>query len=87
MIQSNFKNKAVFLMSSILIILFLLLTHSTSQDNLNTHIKKKIFDECFDYYSFVQKDKGATKDIVTMCKDKTDNFSRELDLNTHFLLQ
>lgn len=53
---------------------------TTLYNNLQfkTHVKKAIFDECFQYYAVAEKANGISKDLISTCWDKADSWVKEI---------
>lgn len=44
----------------------------------STHVKRTIFDECFQYYANTHKEEGITKELISTCWNKTDSWLKEI---------
>ena len=44
----------------------------------STHVKRAIFDECFQYYSTTQQEEGISKELVATCWDKANDWTKEV---------
>lgn len=68
----TFLNATGFIALGILIGVFGTILFSNAKFNQN--IRKQVFDECFNYYSTVDKEHGIDAAAIQTCKDKAKDF-------------
>ena len=45
-----------------------------SNDNFDNNVRKQVFDECFNYYSNLDKSRGIDSTTIQTCKDRANEF-------------
>ena len=44
----------------------------------SAHVKKLIFDECFQYYAKKENESGVTKELTSLCWDKAEQWIKDI---------
>lgn len=49
-----------------------------SQLEFTSHVKQSIYDECFQYYAEANKAEGISKDTISTCWTKANDWTKEV---------